>query len=449
MHDIYVKDIKKICNATILGDENKKLENFCIDTRVLKKDDVYVGLVGDNTNGSEYTSDAIKKGASVCIIDKLVPIVDNVTIVIVEDTLKCLQGLAELKRSLYDIPVIAITGSSGKTSTKDIVSSVVSQKYKTHSTIGNLNNHIGVPLTILSLKDEEALVIEMGMNHFGELSLLSKIAKPTISIITNIGTAHIGNLGNRENILKAKLEILDGMIGNTVILNIDNDMLYQAYYDIKNKYNVKTISINKESDYKAYNIKSSVFSNTFDVLDNEITINVGGNVFIYNALVSYAVGKLLNIDNENINKGIINFSLSKSRLEKKVTKNNITIIDDTYNANFDSTKSSIELLGKVNDHRKVAILGSMLELGEYTEKLHNKIGEILKDNGIDLVITIGKEASNINSIINGIVENYHFDKESDCYELLKKVLKKGDYVLVKGSHALKLNNTVDYLVKYL
>ena len=446
MHDIYVKDIKKICNAKILGDENILLENFCIDTRKLNKGDVYVGLIGENNNGSDYYLDAIKNGASVCIIDKLVDYYEGVTIVVVDDTLKCLQELAKLKRSLYDIPVIAITGSSGKTSTKDIVTNVISKKYKTHSTIGNLNNHIGLPLTILSLKDEEVLVVEMGMNHFGELKTLSKIAKPTISIITNVGTAHIGNLGSRENILKAKLEILEGMIGNTVILNIDNDMLYKAYLDIKDKYNVKTLSIYKESDYKAYNIKTDVFNSTFSVLNDTININVGGEVFIYNALVSYVVGKLLNISDNKINEGINTFKLSNSRLEKKVTKNNITIIDDTYNANFDSMSSSITLLGKVKDHRKVAIIGSMLELGEYSVELHKKIGEILIDNNINLVITIGEETKCINEVIKDKIENYHFLKENETYDYLGKLLKSDDMVLVKGSHSIGLNKIVDYLM---
>ena len=447
MHNIYVKDIKKICEATILGNENIIMDNFSIDTRTIKKDDIYVGLKGDNNCGSDYYLDAIKKGAKACIIDKKVEPVEGVTIVIVKDTLLCLQKLAELKRTMYDIPVIAITGSSGKTSTKDIVSNVVREKYKTHSTIGNLNNHIGVPLTILSMKDEEVLVIEMGMNHFSELEKLSKIAKPTISIITNIGTAHIGNLGSRENILKAKLEILDGMIGNTLIINEDNDMLKKAKSIVDKKFNIVTFSINSESDYRAYNIKEDVFKSTFNVLNDEICINVGGLVFIYNALVAYTVGKLLNINIKDIKKGIETFKLSNSRLEKKITKNNITIIDDTYNANFDSMSSSIELLGKVHDKRKVAIIGDMLELGEFTEKLHKDIGTVLLNNKIDLVITIGEYSKYINGIINGFITNYHFNKEYESYQLLNDILDYNDIVLIKGSHSIKLNNIVDYLMK--
>ena len=446
MHELYVKDIKKISDATIFGNEDIVLDNFSIDTRTIKNGDIYVGIKGDNNNGSDYYLNAIKKGAKVVIIDKVVDAINDVTIVIVKDTLECLQKLAEIKRSLYDIPVIAITGSSGKTSTKDIVSSVVSKKYKTCKTKGNYNNHIGVPLTILSLKDDEALVIEMGMNHLGEISRLSKIAKPTISIITNVGTAHIGNLGSRENILKAKLEIIDGMIGNTLIINEDNDMLKKVNNILDSKYNIKTISINNQSDYKAYDIKSEIFKSVFKVLDDEITINVGGEVFIYNALVAYAVGKLLDINIDDIRLGISSFVLSKGRLERKITKNNVVLIDDTYNANYDSMKSSIELLGKVNS-RKIAVLGDMLELGEFTEKLHKDIGKVLLDNKIDLVITIGEYSKYINEVIGNSIENHHFSKESDSYKLLDEILRKDDYVLIKGSHSIKLNNLVDYLMK--
>ena len=446
MHNIYVKDIKSICNCKVLGDDNIVLDSFSIDTRTIKKDDVYVGLKGEKNNGSDYYLDAIKKGAKVCIIDKEVEAYEGATIVIVDDTLKCLQKLAEYKRSLYDIPVIAITGSSGKTSTKDIVSNVVSKRFNTCKTIGNYNNHIGVPLTILSLHDHEALVIEMGMNHLGEISKLSKIAKPTISIITNVGTAHIGMLGSRENILKAKLEILDGMIGNTIIINSDNDLLNKSYKTLCKKYNVKRISIYSDSEYKATNIKSEVFSSEFNVDNVNININIGGEVFIYNALVAYAVGKELNISDNDIIEGIKTFKLSENRLEKKVTKNNITIIDDTYNANFDSMKSSIELLSNVNNMRKVVILGDMLELGDYSNKLHNEIGEVILDNNIDLVITVGEYSKIINDVIDGKIENYHFSKENESYEFLDKILNSNDMVLIKGSHSINLHNIVDYLM---
>ena len=455
MHNIYVKDIVKLCGGKVLyGDVNLKLSNFCIDTRKLVKEDVYVGIKGDNSDGSDYYKNAYDNGAS-CLILNCVPkeVLDNVTVVVVDDTLKCLQELAKYKRSLYDIPVIAITGSVGKTSTKDIIYSVVSKKYKTHKTIGNYNNHLGLPLTILSMPSEvEALVVEMGMNHFGELSVLSNIAKPTISVITNIGTAHIGNLGSREGIRDAKLEILDGMIGNELIINGDDDMLLSVFDKLDKKYDVKRVSVDNESTYRAINMEEKVFSSKFDIegYAKDILVNVGGRAYIYNSLVAYAVGKSLNISDDDIRDGIREFKLSSSRLEKKVTKNGVILIDDTYNANYDSMKSSIELLGKVNDKRKVAIIGDMLELGEYTNDYHTKLGDVVVANNIDVLVTIGEYSKLIGerAISLGMDKNniYSFDKESDSYSFLSDFLTNNDIVLLKASHGLHLIGIVNYLL---
>ena len=205
---IYIKDILEICNGKLIsGNENLECVNFTNDTRQINKGDIYVGIKGEVFNGNKFYKEAISKGASACIIDDG-SILDGeyygAAIVLVDDSVKAIQELAKYKRSLYNIPVVAVTGSVGKTSVKDMVYAVVSSEYKTLCTKGNMNNHIGVPLTILGLREHSALVVEMGMNHLGEIHVLSNIAKPTIALITNIGTAHIGNLGSRENILKAK-----------------------------------------------------------------------------------------------------------------------------------------------------------------------------------------------------------------------------------------------------
>ena len=225
MKDITVSDMIRICDGTLVcGKQDSLCRHFSKDTRTLQPGDVYVGIQGETINGSTFYTQAIEKGASVCLLEN-VEVDTNVilqhpevSIVMVEDTVKALQQLASYKRMQYQIPVIAITGSVGKTSTKDMVASVVSQKYKVLKTQGNYNNHIGLPLTILELQQEEALVVEMGMSALGEISVLTQIAKPTICVITNVGTSHIGKLGSRENILKAKLEILEGMQPGGVLL---------------------------------------------------------------------------------------------------------------------------------------------------------------------------------------------------------------------------------------
>lgn len=455
MNELYVRDIVKLCGGRIInGNEELILGNFCTDSRKINKGDVYLAIMGDNFDGNDFYVDAIKNGASCCILSKDVDCGNykDCTIILVDDTLKCVQELAKYKRSLYDIPVIAITGSAGKTSTKDIIYSVVSRKYKTHKTMGNYNNHLGLPLTILGLRDHEALVVEMGMNHLGEISLLSEIAKPTISVITNVGTAHIGILGSRENILKAKLEILDGMIGKDVIINNDNDMLNSVVDELKDNYKVHTVSIDNYGDYKAVNLEEDVFSSKFDI-ENEIddvNIDVGGKVYIYNSLMAYAVGCVLDIDNNLIKAGILEFKLTSGRLEKKINNKGVIVIDDTYNANYDSMKSSIELLGKVKDKRKIVILGDMLELGEYTEELHSKIGNVVVDNRIDILVVVGEYSKLIRekAIELGFKEDniYQFEYAQEVSDDLLNSFTDEDIVLVKGSHGIKLFLVVDKIM---
>ena len=454
MSNIYVKDLLNVCKAKLLcGDTNLPLDNFSKDTRTIKENDIYIGIKGEKIDGNTFYEEAFSKGASCCILDNTTNVNINKykdkTIILVEDTIKCLGQLAIYKRSLYNIPVIAITGSVGKTSTKDIVYEVISKKYKTYKTQGNLNNHIGLPLTILSLKDEEALVVEMGMNHLGEISLLTKIAKPTVAIITNVGTAHIGILGSRENILKAKLEILEGLQENgTIIINNDNDMLHNYFSNNKINYNLITIRINNKSNYMASKIIEEPFNSKFNIKNEEININVGGIAFIYNSLVAYAIGKLFNISEINIKEAINSFNLSPHRLEKITNKKGVTIIDDTYNANIDSMIAAINILGKVKNKRKIALLGDMLELGDYTEELHRKLSKPIIDNNIDITITVGPLTKKY--LVEELIKNnyskeciYSFNSYEETYSLLKKLLNKNDIILLKGSNSMHINKIVE------
>ena len=236
--------------------------------------------------------------------------------------------IATYKRSLYDIPVVAVTGSVGKTSTKDIIANVVSQKYKTLKTEGNFNNHLGVPLTLLKLKDHEAAVIEMGMNHEGELRYLTNIAKPTVSVVTNIGTSHIGNLGSRENILKAKMEILEGMEKKKLVINNDNDLLHKYYDNNKSKIEIKTFGIKNKSDLMATNIILNSNNSEFKYKNKTIKVPVGGEHFVYNALCATAVGETLDIDLEKIKHGIESFELTQKRMEISTLSTGTQIINE-------------------------------------------------------------------------------------------------------------------------
>ena len=440
MKEIFIKDIINLIDGNLIIGEDTSLDSFCINSKDIKENDVFVGIKGEMIDGSKFYLDALNKGAKGAIITKgfYKDKVDNKFVIEVEDTTKALQQIARYKREILNIPVIGITGSVGKTSTKDMISSVIETKYKVCKTKGNLNNHLGVPLTILSLKDEEVLVVEMGMNHLGEISVLSNIAKPTISVITNVGTAHIGNLGSRENILKAKLEILDVMDNMKLIINNDNDMLHNWY--LNNKENVITIGINNDSDYMAKNIEYKD-ETTFDYNDNNVIVKIGGEAFVYNALMGIAVGTLLDIDMDDIKRGISNLQLTNNRLEV-IEKDGYRIINDCYNANFDSMKEGLHNLSKYNG-RKIAVLGDMLELGDYSKELHENVGKEVNNSNIDILVTVGEEAKFIDKETK--CEKYHFNNNRDAIDYLKSIIKENDNILVKASNGMKFIEIVNAL----
>ena len=456
MKKITVDDILRICNGKLVcGSKEIECKHFERDTRNVKFGDVYIGIKGENFDGNTLYEKAFEQGASVAIVSGINPnAYKDKTIIIVEDTIKALQQIAEYKRNLYDIPVIAVTGSVGKTSTKDIVASVMAQKYKVLKTQGNLNNHIGLPITILQLEDHEAIVVEMGMNHFGEIRTLTNIAHPTMCIISNIGTSHIGNLGSRENILKAKLEILEGAKENApVIVNNDNDLLNKWAKEEKDKYNIRTYGIKEKSDLIAKNIRSFEDKSLFDIDINgktyEVTGPVGGNHFVYNALAAICVGIENGIEIEDIITGIKKFELTKKRMEVIKSKlTGATIINDTYNASYDSMKAGLEYLNSVSGNRKIAILGDMLELGEYEKKMHEKVGEEVAKNNIDILITIGNASKNIANMarkLNPEIEIHEYSKNQEALEYAKENFKEGDIVLIKASNAMKLSEIAEDL----
>lgn len=455
MYNIYLKDLLNLCNAKLIkGNLDTVLDNFSKDTRTINENDIYVGIKGENFDGSIFYQEAFNKGAKGCILNNSTEIdeayidaLDNKFVVLVDDTVFCLQQLAKYKRSLCHIPVIGVTGSVGKTSTKDIIASVLSKKYKVLKTIGNYNNHIGLPLTILSLKDEEAMVLEMGMNNLGEISTLSKIAKPTLGVITNVGTSHIGNLGSRENILKAKLEILDGMDKKMLVINNDNDLLHQYYLkNINNtELNFITFGINNDSLYQAKNIIQNHTESTYNCLINDfnyqIDVLVPGEHFVLNSLCALAVGKVFDVAITDILSGIKDFELTKKRME--IIKNDqYVIINDCYNANYDSMKAALDYLGTLKN-RKVAVLGDMLELGEYSKFLHESLADVIINNHIDLVICVGKEMQYLKNKLSEKVLVKHYDNNIEAIKYLKNNLLKDDNILIKASNGMHFTEILE------
>jgi len=467
LKEIKVIDILRECRGTLVcGDENTVCSTFSKDTRTIHKGDTYLGIKGETFNGSLMYKEAFDKGANVCIVDDVDIHEEDIekykdrVIIKVENTVKALQDLAAFKRSLYNIPVIGITGSVGKTSTKDIIASVVGMKYKVLKTEGNLNNEIGMPLTILRLDDHEAMVLEMGTDKFGDLSLLTKIAKPTICVFTIIGTSHIANFGSRENILKGKLEMLEGISKDkVVIMNNDNDLLHEWVLSNKEKYNdngynVYTYGIDNVSDYTAKEINLEEFGSCYDIdiagNDYSVNIPVGGVHFVYNSLAAIAIGKYLDISMDKIVDGIKNFKLTKMRMDIDRLSNNLLVINDTYNASYDSMKSGLEYLAKLNNSKKIAILGDMLELGEYSEKLHRNVGKCIVDNNIDVLLTVGKEAKYIADEAKKLgmksINLFICNSTEEACQVIKEKIELNDVaVLVKASRGMKLEIIVSYI----
>ena len=446
MYDLTIRDIINNSKAKLLiGNLDEKINECTVDSKKVTNGSCFFGIKGEKVNGSLFYKEALEKGAKIVVINKIYDLdltgYDDRCVVVCENVLQTLQDLAAYKRSLFKGKVIAVTGSVGKTSTKNMIVSVLKNKYKVLTNNNNENSQIGLPLTILRLKDEDAMTLEMGMSKTGELSILSKIAKPDISVITNIGMSHYKYFNSKEEILNAKLEIIDGMESGVLLLNNDDDLLKNTKVFDKN-ISVITYGIENNSDYIADNISEndSITFSVKDILDIKID---NPYEYIYNALVSIIIGKMFNIDSNKIKESLYNFKNEKHRLEEIMLDNNILLIDDTYNASYKSVMSSLNYIKKYNK-RKIVVLADILELGNMTKHIHRKIGKELVNIDIDVLITIGKYSKYIGKYKKNIIKK-HFKNELKARCYIKKILKENDLILLKGSNSMKLINIVNYL----
>lgn len=455
MKNIKIKDVLKIIEGEIIfGNEDDEIIDVSTDTRKIKEGDTFIAIKGETNNGNLYCNIAFESGARICLVEDI-KLTDTemkkysskkLTLVKTKDNRKALIKLATYKRTLYDIPVIAITGSVGKTSTKDAIASVVSQKYKVLKTEGNFNNSIGLPLTILKLKDHEALVVEMGMNHFGEIRELTNIAKPTISVISNIGTSHIGILGSRENILKAKMEILEGMKEDGIlIVNNDNDLLNKWNNENSTKTRTRTFGIISNSDVKGYDVEHFENKSKFKIKENnrEYTLYTSkpGEPFVMNALSAIAVGIELGISIESAKEGLENTKMTVNRLDCEKIRKDITLIKDYYNASYESIKPGLEYLMSLKEGRKIAVLGDIKELGGFSQELHEKVGKEVYKQKVDILVTVGEDAKYISkeAINMGMNKDkvYTCNNNNEAANVLNNIMERGDKVLLKASNSMK------------
>ncbi len=436
------------------GELDAILTGISTDSRRISHGCLFIPLKGENFDGHDYLSAAFENGAAAALTQKETPCFPGKVMIRVNDTLKALHDLASYYRRRFDIPFVGITGSVGKTSTKEMIAFALGTKYNILKNEGNLNNEIGVPLTIFRLEPEhEAAVVEMGMSGFGEIRALTSIVRPQVGIITNIGLSHIEMLGSRQNILKAKLELLEGLQPDgLLILNGDDVMLS----GVKDLLDVRTASygLEENTDYQAYNIRSRGesgvdFGITLDNKEYMVHVPAPGVHNVYNALAALAAGRELHIPTEELIRGIADYSPGKMRLNV-IKSNGLTILNDAYNSSPQSVKAALDVLDEIKANRRIAVLGDMLELGEWSAQAHTETGVYASHSQTDMIVTVGTAAANI---VNGAVGAgfpsngaVALKDNAEAISYLKDIICEDDAILVKGSRGMMMEEIVNALL---
>ncbi|MEG1848656.1 MAG: UDP-N-acetylmuramoyl-tripeptide--D-alanyl-D-alanine ligase [Lachnospiraceae bacterium] len=457
MKDMTLFKIAHACKGTLVDNreehkENPEVQGVVIDSRLVQPGYLFVATKGERVDGHSFIPQVIEQGA-VGIICEQIPNRNDIPYILVKDSLIALQEIAEYYRSTLSIPFIGITGSVGKTSTKEFIAGVLARRYHVLKTQGNYNNEVGVPLTILQIREEhEVAVLEMGINHFGEMHRLSKMVRPDICVMTNIGQCHLEFLGSREGILSAKSEIFDYMRDTgTVCVNGDDDML-QTIDAIHGKspisYGLSPANQIYAGDIEDRGLHGSLCKLHLKEGIIDVKIPLMGRHMIYNALAAAAVGQLLGLSLQEIAEGIASVEALSGR-NHVITTDHYTVIDDCYNANPISMQAAIDTLVTAPG-RTVAILGDMGELGDDVERLHTQVGAYCAAKGVDLLLCVGDLSQ---YIAQGAAEQSkthtttivsYLDKEC-LMQALPIQLQRGDTILVKASHFMRFETIIQAL----
>ena len=457
MNEITIAEIKEAtCGTLMAGCEEHLVGSVCTDSRKAKEGDLFVPIIGEVHDAHKFIPQVIEKGCRALLISEksAAAALGDCDVILVDDITKALQALAGYYLEKLKLKKIAVTGSVGKTSTRDMVYYILSEKYKTGKTEGNFNNDIGVPLTIFSFDDSmEAAVLEVGMDHAGEIHRLVDIIRPDIGIITNVGISHIENLGSREGILQAKLEIADYFdAGNTLVINQSNDMLASAV--LPDTYDVVRVGLAETDAFYVHDIEDYGEAGISYCLtacgkDYQIKLGIPGAHNAVNASLALAAAKRVGMTIEEGITGLSKMQLTDNRLTIRETRG-IKIIDDTYNAAPDSMKSAINTLVNTRGDRKIAILGGMNELGPDSLLYHREVGRYAGEKKVDLLITVGEKARDI--AIGGIEtlgedKVKHFDTKEQLYEQMDEMFKAGDIIIVKASRSMEMEQVVESIMK--
>lgn len=460
MKNLTINSVTKVCKGTLYGakeqDQNVEFTGVVIDSRKIEPGNLFIATKGERVDGHSFIPSSFEKGCY-AVICEVLP--ENITgpCILVKDSFQALKDIAEFYRIGLSVKVVGITGSVGKTSTKEFIAGVLSEKYKVLKTQGNFNNEVGLPLTVLQITEEhEVAVLEMGISHFGEMHRLSKIARSDICVITNIGQCHLEFLGDRDGILRAKTEIFDYLPkGGKVCLNGDDDKLNSIH--MVGESTPKRYGRNSGCDVYATDIQSRGLlgstakihvkneENNYYVID--ATIPIPGEHMVDNAMAATLVGRMLGLSLEQITSGIANVASVSGRSNVIKTKHYV-LIDDCYNANPVSMKAAIDLLATA-DTRKVAVLGDMFELGEEEDILHRQIGEYAEEKKIDIILCVGILAKNMfdgcKRSSNSVVK--WFQTKQELMVTIQEIIKENDTILIKASHGMGFTEVVDLLKK--
>lgn len=451
MKNMTLANIAKCCGGTYFGEENKKeveVTGIAIDSRKVKEGGLFIPIRGERVDGHSFIPAVMEAGAVACLSQE--PLAEpKGPYILVESTLKAMKEIAAFYRQSLDIKVVGITGSVGKTSTKEMIASVLKEKYSVHKTAGNFNNEIGLPLTIFDITEEhEVAVLEMGISDFGEMHRLAAIANPDICVITNIGLCHLENLKSRDGILKAKTEVFDHMKEDGIaVLNGDDDKLATVtqvngrkpiFYgkDKGDVYASEITSLGMEGMRMTLHLKGK---------SSQVTIPIPGEHNVYNALAAACVGNALGMNVEEICRGIEKVETISGR-SNLISVKGMTVIDDCYNANPVSMRASIDVLSQATG-RKVAVLGDMGELGANEKQLHYEVGSYLTEKNIDILYCAGELCKELAQAAKEgqTCEVHHFLTREELTKELLSALKEGDTVLVKASHFMEFPKVVEAL----
>ncbi|TCS84417.1 UDP-N-acetylmuramoyl-tripeptide--D-alanyl-D-alanine ligase [Tepidibacillus fermentans] len=435
---------------------DESIYGISTDSRKIGQGELFIPLVGEQYDGHDYIINVIQKGAVASLWNRSKSIPEGITIplILVEDTLKALQELARYYRNKVNPKVVGVTGSNGKTTTKDLIASVLSTHYRVHKTKGNYNNHIGVPLTLLNMpEDTEVAVIEMGMNNRGEIEILTQIAYPDLAVITNIGESHLEFLKTRENIAAAKLEITKGLKENGIlILNGDEPLLRTAMEKLDSSYHVIWVGSETGNDRFPIEIRQNLNDVQFrHSSGEEYSLPLLGVHNVINGLMAIEVGIQLGVPLSKIKEGLKHPDLTSMRLEKTITKNGSTLINDAYNASPTSMRASLQILTTFRQYQKrIAILGDMFELGEQAEYYHQEIGQLCASLKLDLLVTTGQLGRLIASsaIEHGMEKRhvYHFENVDEIAPFINQHSDPDSIILVKASRGMHLERVVQQLL---